>query len=69
MTEQDFQEYVIAEFKDLKERLFRDNGRISHQSKINTNSLYIKWLAAIFSAVGISFLGFFIFLLKKQLGD
>ena len=60
MTNSEFQMKVLEEFKELNKRLFQDNGDTCIQSRINKNSLYIKWMAGITSAVGLVFLGLFI---------
>jgi len=68
MTESEFQMRVLNELKELNKRLFQDNGHTCVQSKINKNSLYIKWMAGIFSAVGISLFSLLIFIIKQQIG-
>ena len=68
MEQKDFQEYVIEQFEKLDRRLFKDNGNLSMQSKINQNTGSIKLMLKIFSAVSTIFLGLFLFLLTKQFG-
>jgi hypothetical protein len=47
--------HVIEEKQDkLHKRLFMDNGEPCLQSKINKNTLYIKWMVGIFSTIGVA---------------
>ena len=67
-SESEFQRRVLAEFKELNKRLFQDNGNTCVQSKVNKNSLYIKWMAGVFSFAGVSLFSLLLFLIKQQLG-
>ena len=69
MNQQDFQEKVLEKFEALDKRLFKDNGNLSMQSKINKNTRDLKIVTGVFTLIGTFILGLFTIFIKKQVGE
>ena len=69
MNNQEFQDRVLEKLDDLDKRLFRDNGNLSMQSKINKNSRDLKIVTGIFSLLGAFYLSIVTIFIKKQVGE
>ncbi len=67
MKEEEFQRTVIQKFDDLERRLFKDNGELSMQSRINRNTRGIKTVSKVFSVLGAFILTIVGFFINKQI--
>ena len=61
---------ILEELKDLKKKLFEDNGGKSLQSRINENALWchvIKWLViSLSTGVLLGFIGLLFWVIKMK---
>lgn len=69
MNDQEFQEHVVHKLEELDKRLFKDNGSLSLQSKINKNTRDLKLITGLFTFLGTCILGLITFFIKKQIGE
>lgn len=62
------QEQILHQLENIENRLFKDNGRKSLQTRINTNALHIKLLLTFTSVFIMFFLGLLAHYIKTQIG-